>query len=271
MKKNRPGVLLTVLCREAERDRLAGEIFRLTSTIGIRQTLCERLVLDRRETVRQTQYGEVRTAWPDRKVAPTLTRLLRSTARLWNVPVKEQLWVFPAAGEQEIWVFDYGAGLWTQFTFPKIPVHAAAIDKYLYVFIGQNIYHLNDWYAQDELKDDGVQTIRARMEMGTLLKGWQTLIKRAFASFEIVPECRATLNLQKFKMPFVADGTPDYIADPPNTVQYASEDDDPLLPPGNVLTSRRHCIVRDWAIAPEVEIEGGGCSLSMMGLEVVEV
>ena len=60
MKKNRPGVLLTVLCREAERDRLAGEIFRLTSTIGIRQTICERLVLDRRETVRQTQFGEVR-------------------------------------------------------------------------------------------------------------------------------------------------------------------------------------------------------------------
>ena len=60
MKKNRPGVLLTVLCRETEQERFAAEIFRLTSTIGIRQTVCGRYVLDRRETVRQTQYGEVR-------------------------------------------------------------------------------------------------------------------------------------------------------------------------------------------------------------------
>jgi len=218
-----------------------------------------------------TQYGEVRSAWPDRKVAPTLTRLLRDTARLWNVPVKEQLWVLPAEGEEDIWVFDYGAGLWTQFNFPVVPVHAVGVDRALYVFIGRDLYHVNDWYVQDELRDGGVKPIKAKMQMGPLLKGWQTLIKRVFASFDIVPECEATLNVQKFKMPFRVGGTPDYIADPPNTVQYASEDDDPLFPPGNVLTSRRRCIVRDWAISPEVEIEGGGCSLSLMGFEVVEV
>ena len=60
MKKDRPAVLLTVLCREADRERLVTGIFRLTSTIGIRQTVCERYVLDRKESVRQTVYGEVR-------------------------------------------------------------------------------------------------------------------------------------------------------------------------------------------------------------------
>ena len=218
-----------------------------------------------------TQYGEVRTAWPDRKVAPTLTRLLRDTAQLWNVPVKEQLWVLPAEGEEDIWAFDYGLGIWTQLHFPQVPVYAAGVDKSLYVFIGSDLYHVNDWYTQDEMRGQGQTPIRARLQMGTLLRGRQTLIKAAFASFSIEPEGRAELILQKFRMPFVAGGKPDYIYDAPNDAQWASEDDDPLFPPGNVLTSRRRCIVRDWAVAPEVEIEGGGCSLSTMGLEVVEV
>ena len=217
-----------------------------------------------------TQYGEIKTAWPDRKVAPTMTRLLRDTSRLWNVPVKEQLWVLPAEGEQDIWCLDYGMGIWTQLRFPETPVYAAGVDKELYVFIGWDLYNVNDWYAQDEMRDAGVQPIMAKMQMGTILRGWQTLIKGVFASFDIEPQCEATLTLQKFKMPFRVGGTLDYIYDPPNDTQYASEDDDPLFPPGNVVTSRRRCIVRDWAIAPEVEIKGGGCSLSMVGFEVVE-
>ncbi|MDE6880387.1 MAG: nickel pincer cofactor biosynthesis protein LarC, partial [Oscillospiraceae bacterium] len=42
MKKNRPGVLLTCLCRPADADRLAAEILRHTATFGVRRTDCSR-------------------------------------------------------------------------------------------------------------------------------------------------------------------------------------------------------------------------------------
>ena len=60
MKKNRPGVLLTVLCTQAQREQMVQEIFRHTTTLGIRETLCRRYVLDRRETIRETPQGPVR-------------------------------------------------------------------------------------------------------------------------------------------------------------------------------------------------------------------
>ncbi|MCR5148165.1 MAG: nickel pincer cofactor biosynthesis protein LarC [Eubacterium sp.] len=59
MKKGRPGVLLTVICNPDDRERMAGEIFRYTSTIGIRQHLEERYVLDRTETRFGSNYGDI--------------------------------------------------------------------------------------------------------------------------------------------------------------------------------------------------------------------
>ena len=44
-----------------------------------------------------TEYGEVKTAWPDRKVSTGLTPRLKSSAQLWDVPVKQQLWVLPSS------------------------------------------------------------------------------------------------------------------------------------------------------------------------------
>ena len=162
-------------------------------------------------------------------------------------------------------------GIWTKFSFPKTPVYAASVDNRLYIFIGQDLYEVNDSYIQDELHDEGMQDINAHLKLGTILSGMQTLIKGAFASFEIMPECSAELLLGKFKMPFSYGGTVDYIYDAPNDVQFASDDDDPLFPEGSVLTSRRRCIVRDWSITPEVYISGGGCSLSTIGLDFSEV
>lgn len=60
MKKSRPGLLLRVLCRESDRDKILALLFRTTSTIGVRETLCRRYVLRRREETRQTPYGPVR-------------------------------------------------------------------------------------------------------------------------------------------------------------------------------------------------------------------
>lgn len=60
MKKNRPGLLLVCLCREEQRREMVELIFRHTSTIGVRETLCRRYILKRREERVTTPYGDVR-------------------------------------------------------------------------------------------------------------------------------------------------------------------------------------------------------------------
>ena len=60
MKKTRPGLLLSCLCREEKRDEIVRLLFKHTSTIGIRETLCRRYVLKRKEEILVTPYGPVR-------------------------------------------------------------------------------------------------------------------------------------------------------------------------------------------------------------------
>lgn len=59
MKKNRPGVLLTVLCAEADADKFTELMLRETSSFGIRRYAAERRKLVREFTTVQTVYGEV--------------------------------------------------------------------------------------------------------------------------------------------------------------------------------------------------------------------
>ena len=60
MKKNRPGVLLSVLCEEARIEPLSDLIFKETSAFGLRIERVERLKLTRSfETVR-TEFGDVK-------------------------------------------------------------------------------------------------------------------------------------------------------------------------------------------------------------------
>ena len=218
-----------------------------------------------------TAYGEVKTSWPDRKVSNALTNLLKDSGQLWDIPTKQQLWVLPSKDDKKLWIFDYVRGIWTTFEFPASPVFITSIENMPYIFIGKDLYAINDGYNQDELRDTGKKTIEARMKLGTLLTGRQTLIKTVYVSFGIPPECNAVLELGGFKMSLKSGGKLDYIYDAPNDVQYASEDDDALFPVGGVLTARRRCIVRDWVITPEIKIHGGGCSISTLGLEMVEV
>ncbi len=60
MKKNRPGVLVTCICSEENKEDIVKAIFKYTTTIGIRENMLNRYVLDRSEKIVNTQYGDVR-------------------------------------------------------------------------------------------------------------------------------------------------------------------------------------------------------------------
>ncbi len=60
MKKNRPGILLTVLCHVEDEPQMVRKIFQYTTTIGIRKQLMERYVLNREERDLETAEGLIR-------------------------------------------------------------------------------------------------------------------------------------------------------------------------------------------------------------------
>ena len=60
MKKSRPGMLLSVMCREQDRDRMIRLIFTHTTTLGVRENISRRYTLARRQETVETRYGAVR-------------------------------------------------------------------------------------------------------------------------------------------------------------------------------------------------------------------
>ena len=60
MKKNRPGVLLSVLCTAATVETCTDIIFRETTTLGIRRIPVQRIVLPRTIQTVTTRYGAIR-------------------------------------------------------------------------------------------------------------------------------------------------------------------------------------------------------------------
>ena len=60
MKKSRPAVLITVLCRQAQKEAMVGLLFRHTTTLGVREFPCRRCTLERTVEAIQTPYGTVR-------------------------------------------------------------------------------------------------------------------------------------------------------------------------------------------------------------------
>lgn len=60
MKKNRPGIVLTALCREETKEEILRAIFRYTTTLGIREISCGRHTLHRQELQEETPWGIVR-------------------------------------------------------------------------------------------------------------------------------------------------------------------------------------------------------------------
>lgn len=92
MKKNRPGVLLSILCRDEQRASLSELLFSETTTLGVRAYEVERRALERRMVTVETQYGPI-----DVKVAQLNGHIVkempeyeqcRQAARTANVPLR---------------------------------------------------------------------------------------------------------------------------------------------------------------------------------------
>jgi uncharacterized protein (TIGR00299 family) protein len=60
MKKNRPGTLLTVLCKPQDSNALTSLIFAETTTFGVRTATAQRRILPREHVSVSTTYGQVR-------------------------------------------------------------------------------------------------------------------------------------------------------------------------------------------------------------------
>ena len=60
MKKCRPGVLLTALCRESEREAVVSTMLRHTTTLGVREATLRRHVFARRVETADTPLGPAR-------------------------------------------------------------------------------------------------------------------------------------------------------------------------------------------------------------------
>jgi len=99
MKKNRPGVLVRVLCAPGEVDACTGVLFAETTTLGVRRILYTRAVLPREFRTVDTPYGPVRlkiSRWHDVERAEPEYEDCRILAEEHGVPL---LAVYRAARE----------------------------------------------------------------------------------------------------------------------------------------------------------------------------
>jgi uncharacterized protein (TIGR00299 family) protein len=94
MKKHRPGVRLTVLCRPEDAGRLAGLVLSRSSTIGVRSWQAERHVLPRGKATADTPWGPVECKRIERPDGVELAPEFESARRVADsagVPVRHVL------------------------------------------------------------------------------------------------------------------------------------------------------------------------------------
>ena len=65
MKKSRPAVMLCVMCKEDKKNNIVHAIFKHTSTIGIRENISRRYILDRKTETLKTGLGDVRVKYSE--------------------------------------------------------------------------------------------------------------------------------------------------------------------------------------------------------------
>jgi uncharacterized protein (TIGR00299 family) protein len=98
MKKNRPGVLLSILCRTEQRPLLNELLFAETTTLGVRAYEVERRALERRIVTVQTPYGPI-----DVKVAQLNGHIVK------EMPEYEQCRAAARKAEVPLWIVEEAA------------------------------------------------------------------------------------------------------------------------------------------------------------------
>lgn len=93
MKKNRPGVLLSVLCRPSDMDQMEDIIFTETATFGIRRSLMQRSKRSRQSCVIETPIGQLhgKLGWRHGE-RPLFTPEFESCAKIASerrIPIRE--------------------------------------------------------------------------------------------------------------------------------------------------------------------------------------
>jgi hypothetical protein len=106
MKKNRPGLVISILCEPEKTDALSQLLFEQTTTIGVRIYEARRKVLEREQVTVETPYGavQVKVARREGKVvnaAPEFDDCQR-LAREKSVPLKQVIAAAEAAYLQQI-------------------------------------------------------------------------------------------------------------------------------------------------------------------------
>ena len=103
MKKNRPGVLLSVLCGPSEKEAMMKLLFTETTTLGVRSYEVTRRALQRSVVRVETPYGpiDVKVAHLDGRVVNEMPEFdqCRQAASNANVPLK----VVEEAARKELW------------------------------------------------------------------------------------------------------------------------------------------------------------------------
>ena len=103
MKKNRPGVLLSVLCGPGEKEAVMKLLFTETTTLGVRSYEVTRRALERSVVRVETPYGpiDVKVAHLDGRVVNEMPEFeqCRQAASNANVPLK----VVEEAARKELW------------------------------------------------------------------------------------------------------------------------------------------------------------------------
>ncbi len=88
MKKNRPGTLLSVLCRPQEAERFRDIVVAETPTLGVRSSTMARWELDRQIVEIETRFGSIRVKQAGKKLAPEFEDCAQA-ARKHQIPIGE--------------------------------------------------------------------------------------------------------------------------------------------------------------------------------------
>ncbi|MEX0652841.1 MAG: nickel insertion protein [Phycisphaeraceae bacterium] len=104
MKKQRPGVMLCLLCAVDQRAALARRVVALTGSFGVRWRTWDRLVVDRRHVTLETAWGPVRVKVGELDGQVVVARPeyedVRSLAARAGVDVREAMGAATAAAER---------------------------------------------------------------------------------------------------------------------------------------------------------------------------